>query len=66
MNKYNFIKNDKLTEEGKSAWKVLQIDPSILFPKNRDNFKEDNLTDKVIDTRYYHYESKRKQLLQEI
>ncbi len=38
----------------------------MLFPKNRDNFKEDNITDKVIDTRYYHYESKRKQLLQEI
>lgn len=66
--KYNriFLKNDKLTEEAQSACKVLHIDPSLLFSKNKDHFKSDGVSNSIAEIRYYHYEEKRKALLDEI
>ncbi|CAI2366849.1 unnamed protein product [Moneuplotes crassus] len=66
MNKHSFLKNDKLTEEGKIACSVLQIDPILLQVKTKDSFKTEGVSDKVAETRHYHYEMKRKQLLEEI
>ena len=64
--KYTFLKNDKLNEEAKNACKVLHIDPNFLQIKTKDSFKKEAQSDDIADLRYYHYEGKRKALLEEI
>ena len=64
--KYTFLKNEKLTEEGKSACKVLHIDPSMLAPKTKDHFKQGGVSEDIANIRFDHYEEKRKALLDEI
>lgn len=66
--KYNriFLKNDKLSEEALNACKVLHIDTNLLMPKTKDSFKAGGVPQAIADVRYYHYEEKRKALLDEI
>lgn len=65
-NKYAFLKNDKLNDEAKNACKVLHIDQQLLVAKTKDSFKQGDANDQLAEIRYYHYEEKRKALLDEI
>lgn len=61
-----FIKNDKLTDEAQNACTILHIDPNMLIPKAKESFKEEGLEASIAEIRYYHYEDKRKCLIQEV
>lgn len=61
-----FLKNDKLSDEALNACKALHIDPSMLAPKQKESFKESDITAAIAEIRYYHYEDKRKCLIQEV
>lgn len=61
-----FIKSDKLTDDAKKACSILHIDPNMLIPKAKETFKEDGVEASIAEIRFYHYEDKRKCLIQEV
>lgn len=57
---------DKLTDEAKHFWKVLQIDPALLKPRTLESFKESGIGAEIQRIRFEHYEDKRNQLIWQI
>lgn len=62
----NHATADKLTDEAKHFWKVLQIDPALLKPRTLESFKENGVSAEIQRIRFEHYEDKRNQLIWQI
>ena len=61
-----FLKNDKLSDDAVNACKVLHIDASLLTPKPKESFKAAGVSPNIAEVRFENYESRRRQLIQEI